>query len=47
MDQNQNISLQVGFLAIYSLLSILYNKVFIHDELLRQIFELVCIYSSR
>jgi hypothetical protein len=31
----------------YAGLNLLYKHVFIHDEKMREIFELVCIYCSR
>ena len=35
------------FISVYFGLSVLYKTVLIHDETLREIFELVCIYASR
>ena len=37
-----------GFsISVYFGLSVLYKTVLIHDETLREVFELVCIYASR
>jgi hypothetical protein len=35
------------FLVLYFAFSVLYRTVFIHDEVQREYFELLCIFSSR
>ena len=37
----------LAYIMVYSLLSILYRNVLIYDEQLREIFQLICIVSSR
>ena len=36
-----------AFIVAYSVLNLLYKHVFIHDDEMRQTFELICIYCSR
>ena len=35
------------FIVAYSVLNLLYRHVFIHDQEMREIFEVICIYCSR